>query len=965
MNMHGFTLIRETQVKELSSRARLWKHDATGAQLLSFCNVDENKVFGVSFRTPPPDSTGVAHILEHSVLCGSEKYPVKEPFVELLKGSLQTFLNAFTYPDKTCYPVASANRQDFYNLMDVYMDAVFFPRITEDILKQEGWHYEADTADGPLTFKGVVYNEMKGVFSSPEAVMSRQCLHNLFPDNVYGLESGGDPEAIPDLTYEAFKDFHRRLYHPTNSRFYFWGDDPEDVRLEKVGAVLSRFKELKADSTIGIQPSFSAPRRVVVPFASGGDDKGMVVVNWLCSDVMDVETSLAFKMLDYMLLGMPASPLRRALIESGFGEDLAGQGLEAELRQLTYDVGLKGIDVNDADKVEALILDTLAGLVKDGLPDALVEAAVNTVEFSLRENNTGRYPVGLAIMLRSLTTWLHDGDPLAPLQFEAPLAEIKRRSASGERYFEGLLSRWFIENTHRVTVILSPDAGLGAKREQAEKDVLDRAAKSMSREEREAVVRETEFLKAWQAAPDTEEGLATIPRLSVSDLPLENAKIPSEKGAAGAAPILFHPLPTGGISYVSAAFDVSSLSGASLQMLPMMGRCLLELGTKKRSFEDLNMTISCKTGGMDSGVLLLTHAEGREPVSRMLLEGKVAPDKVEELFALMREVLNDRSFDHKERFSRMVLEEKARLEHGLIPSGHSVVSSRLRGRLSRTGYLGELTGGVSYLLFIRELVEKIEKDWKGVLKSLEVLADEIFCSSRLCMNVTALDEQKTALMDMCSGFAASLPAGSPAVPLAADLLAGPRAEAFIVPAQVNYVGKGINLCDHGYKWHGSSLVIMKQLRTGYLWEKVRVQGGAYGAMCSFDRMNGSFVLVSYRDPNILPTLAVYDGAADYLRRARFSQSDLNAAIVGAIGEIDSYMLPDAKGSASFARHLIGDTEQARQKMRDEALSTTADHFRQFGEALADYAAKGAIAALGGQALARAAEENNWQISILL
>ncbi|MDL2207697.1 insulinase family protein, partial [Desulfovibrio sp. OttesenSCG-928-M16] len=467
MEQYGFTLERDEEISELTSTARLWRHAQSGAELLSFSNSDENKVFGVSFRTPPADSTGVAHILEHSVLCGSEKYPVKEPFVELLKGSLQTFLNAFTYPDKTCYPVASANLNDFRNLVDVYLDAVFFPRITEDIFHQEGWHLAPEGDD--FIFKGVVYNEMKGAFSSPESVLSRHCLHALFPDTVYALESGGDPKDIPSLSFKAFRAFHSKYYHPSNARFFFWGDDPEEERLARLASLLERFSVLQPDSAVDLQTPLGTPRRLSVPYAASKDDAHMVVVNWLGPDVMDIEAVLAFQMLEHILLGMPASPLRRALIESGLGEDLAGQGLETELRQLCFDAGLKGVAQENVEAVEQLVLDSLRTLVEQGIAVQMAEAAVNSVEFALRENNSGRFPVGLSVMLRSLTTWLHNGDPLAPLRFEAPLAAIKAALARNERYFETLITRWLIDNPHRVTVVLAPDPGLGQKQELEER----------------------------------------------------------------------------------------------------------------------------------------------------------------------------------------------------------------------------------------------------------------------------------------------------------------------------------------------------------------------------------------------------------------------------------------------------------------------------------------------------------------
>ncbi len=962
--MHGFTLVWEQDVAECKSRARLWKHEATGAELLSFCNADENKVFGVSFRTPPEDSTGLPHILEHSVLCGSEKYPVKEPFVELLKGSLQTFLNAFTYPDKTCYPVASTNARDFRNLTDVYLDAVFFPRITEEIFQQEGWHLEKGP-DGSFVFKGVVYNEMKGVFSSPESVLSRHSLHALFPDTVYGLESGGEPEVIPSLTYEQFMRFHRAFYHPSNGRFYFWGDDAEEERLEQLGMVLSRFSKQDPAPAIELQQLRPAPSLLEVPYASGdGEDKGMVACNWLLSEGSDVELTLSLRMLEHILLGMPASPLRRALIESGLGEDLAGDGLEDDLRQLIFSVGLRGVEPGKAQDVELLIMETLAGLAEEGIPALAVEAAVNSVEFSLRENNTGRFPVGLSVMLQALTTWLHDGDPLAPLRYEAPLARIKAKLAAKDPYFERLIQKWLLDNSHRATVVLLPDAALAKRKDETEAERVAERVSPLSEKQKDELEERAERLRRLQEEPDKPEDLARIPRLGTEDMPRSEKPIPSEKPGA-AVPLFFHDLPTSGISYVEAFFDLAALPQELFPLLPLFGRALLEMGTKERDFVNLNMTIACKTGGMDISPLVLTHQADRSPLPRLVLSGKTTPDKVADLFGLLREVLTEARFDDAERFGRMVLEEKARLEHSLVPSGHALVSARLQGALSAGGQMGECLQGVSALLFVRGLVERLASDWPGVLADLERIRSVALTRANLTCNITGESQRKAQLLEETDKLANALPQGATTAPAAWKPPVLPLKEALLLPAQVNYVGRGANLYDLGYRYSGSVHVILKHLRTGWLWEKVRVQGGAYGAFCSLDRLSGGFVLVSYRDPNVAATLDTFARTADHLKNLTLSERDLSSAIVGAIGEMDSYLLPDAKGMASFTRQLCGDTPESRQRMRDEILGTTQKDFREFGEAVAAAMQQGRCCALGGSALEQVAKDQNWEMLRLL
>ncbi|HEY9013092.1 MAG TPA: insulinase family protein, partial [Devosia sp.] len=490
----AFELLREETIPEVSSEAKLYRHRKTGAEVLSLVNDDENKVFGITFKTPPEDSTGVAHILEHSVLCGSRKYPVKKPFVELLKGSLHTFLNAMTFSDKTAYPVASQNLQDFYNLVDVYLDAVFFPLITEDTFRQEGWHYELESSQAPMVYKGVVFNEMKGAYSSAAAVLGKKSQLSLYPDTTYGVNSGGDPAAIPNLTYEYFKTFHEKFYHPSNARIVFYGDDDPEERLSILDKYLGQFDRIEVKSDIPLQPRWSEPRRIVETYAASEQEAGkkaaMVTVNWMADEQKDPVTVLALNVLEHILVGNAASPLRKALIDSGLGEGMTGSGLVEDMKQPYWTVGLKGIDEKDADVVETLILATLEKLARDGIDKETVEASVNSLEFAMRENNTGSFPRGISLMFRSMRTWLHGGDPLEPLSFEAPLAELKERLAKGERVFEDLIKSQLIDNKHRTTVLLKPDPEQGAREAAEERAKLDVAQRAMTPEAIE-LVRET------------------------------------------------------------------------------------------------------------------------------------------------------------------------------------------------------------------------------------------------------------------------------------------------------------------------------------------------------------------------------------------------------------------------------------------------------------------------------------------
>ncbi|TEU10373.1 MAG: peptidase M16, partial [Anaerolineales bacterium] len=662
-NFHSLELLREQNIAELNTKAQLFRHVTTGAELLSLENDDENKVFGITFRTPPPDSTGVAHILEHSVLCGSRKYPVKEPYVELLKGSLKTFLNAFTYPDKTCYPIASQNLQDFYNLINVYLDAVFYPRITPHIFQQEGWHYELENPDDPIIFKGVVFNEMKGAYSSPDRVLAEYSQYSLFPDTTYGLESGGHPRHIPDLTYEQFKAFHQTYYHPSNARIFFYGDDHSDERLRSVNDYLKNFEPLAVDSAVHLQPRFDQPKRLTRSYAVSQDadihKKGMVTVNWLLSETTDPETNLALHVLEHILIGTPASPLRKALIDSGLGEDLAGVGLEDELRQMFFSTGLKGIDAKDADRIEALALQTLTTLTQEGIDPHTLEAALNTIEFRLRENNTGNFPRGLLLMLRSLTTWLYDGDPLALPAFEAPLAAIKTHLATDETYFEDMVCQYLLQNPHRTTLILQPDPDLSGREEAAEKERLAQARAIMSRADLRAVIANTRQLKKMQETPDPPEALATIPRLRLSDLDKKNKIIPLELLERNGTQILYHDLFSNGIAYLDVGFNLHTLPQEYLPYVPLFGRALLEIGTEQEDFVTLSQRIGRKTGGIRPESFTSVIRETKEGVVWLFLRSKAIPAQADDLLAILRDVLLTVRLDNQERFRQMVLEEKA------------------------------------------------------------------------------------------------------------------------------------------------------------------------------------------------------------------------------------------------------------------------------------------------------------------
>ncbi|CAK9153808.1 unnamed protein product [Ilex paraguariensis] len=642
----GFDKVSEQFIEECKSRAVLYKHKKTGAEVMSVSNEDENKVFGIVLRTPPKDSTGIPHILEHSVLCGSRKYPLKEPFVELLKGSLHTFLNAFTYPDRTCYPVASTNMKDFYNLVDVYLDAVFFPKCVEDFqtFQQEGWHYELNDPSEDITYKGVVFNEMKGVYSQPDNILGRTSQQALFPDNTYGVDSGGDPQVIPKLTFEEFKEFHRKYYHPSNARIWFYGDDDPNERLRILSEYLDMFDASSApnESRVEHQKLFSEPVKIVekYPAAEGGDlkKKHMVCLNWLLSDKpLDLETELALGFLDHLMLGTPASPLRKILLESGLGDAIVGGGIEDELLQPQFSIGLKNVSEENIQKVEELVMNTLKKLAEEGFDSNAVEASMNTIEFSLRENNTGSFPRGLALMLRSIGKWVYDMDPFEPLKYQRPLMTLKARIAEegSKAVFAPLIENFILNNPHRVTIEMQPDPEKATTDEAVEREVLDKVKASMTEEDLAELARATHELKLKQETPDPPEALKSVPSLSLQDIPKKPIYVPIEVGDINGIKVLRHDLFTNDVLYSEVVFDMSSLKQELLPLVPLFCQSLLEMGTKDMDFVQLNQLIGRKTGGI-SVYPSTSSVRGKEhPSSHLIVRGKAMSDRAEDLFNLL------------------------------------------------------------------------------------------------------------------------------------------------------------------------------------------------------------------------------------------------------------------------------------------------------------------------------------------
>ncbi len=943
-----FELLWEKEVKELNGKVKFYVYKKNRAEILSIENDDENKVFGITFRTPPKDSTGVPHILEHSVLCGSKKYPVKEPFVELLKGSVQTFLNALTFPDKTCYPVASQNEKDFYNLIDVYLDAVFFPILSKETFAQEGWHLELKDENTPLGIKGVVYNEMKGAYSSSEHLIHEYSQQVLFPDTVYRFDSGGHPEKIPELSYEDFLNFHKTYYHPSNSKIFFYGNDDPKNRLEILHRYLKEFEFLKIDSSIKPQPYLKGPfEKTFFSPSEEKDPKSMITLNWLLSDTYDPDRNFDFELLDTLLIGMKASPLRQRLIESGLGEDLLGVGLENEIYQMYFSTGLKGVKEENLKKVETLILNTLEDLSQKGFDKSLIEAGLNLIEFSLRENNTGSLPQGLVIMFRSLCSWLYDKDPLIFLEFEEPLKRLKDRALKDKELFKRLIKTYLIENLHRFTVILKPDPKIKEEIEKREKEIIEKIMKKMTKEERRRHIEFLSKLKSWQQRPDPPELLSKIPHLTKNDLPKEEKKIPIKIEKEDNGEILFHDIFTNNIVYLDIGFDIRHIDQHLIPYLPLLSRCFLEMGTEKEDYISLNKRINAKTGGIHTMTFLSLTEESEDPVFWFFFRSKAMSDKVEDLLEILKDIFTLVKLDNKEKFKQILLEEKAKMEQSVILKGHHFAASRVRSRLNPCDWIQEQMGGINYLLFLRYLIKQVENNWDNVLSFLEILKKQIISKQDWIINITCSEKDLNSF-DPFTSLLGSLPTSPRKKKKEIFMQSEEGPEAIIIPSQINFVSKGFRVYNNRLSFKGSHLVVTRYLKTTWLWTKVRMEGGAYGASCSLDRFAKLMVFTSYRDPNISKTIENFDKTSDFLYSFDINEEELDRAIVGTIGDMDRYMLPDAKGLVSMFRYLIGESDEKRQKIREEVFDTREKDFREMGEEIRENIKRAEVVVLGSE-----------------
>lgn len=916
----GFRLDRIERIDEINGIAYEMKHEKSGARLIYIDSPDSNKVFNIAFRTTPHNSTGVAHIMEHSVLCGSRKFPLKEPFVELVKGSLNTFLNAMTYPDKTMYPVASKNDKDFHNLMDVYLDAVLYPRVRDDaeIVMQEGWHYELDNAEDELTYKGVVFNEMKGVYSSPDSVLERQMMRELFPDTTYGVDSGGDPDHITDLTYEEFQEFYRVHYHPSNSYIFLYGDMNIEEQLAFLNdEYLSHFDAIEVNTEVGLQAPFTEGKVVSYPYSVGSeeptDNRTLHSFAYVLPDVTP-EHSLAFEVLTHALLTSPAAPLKQALVKVGIGSDVSGYYLDS-IRQPMWTVQATGSNLDKQADLQRIVESTLQELCDNSLDKELLEASLNSIEFALRESDFGGRPIGLAYVIRMMDNWLYDNDPLELLHYEEALVNI-RKGLSGT-YFEDLIRQSILNNNHKVLVSIYPERGLQERKDAEVKEHLTAVKAKMSPEEIEAIVEQTKRLKLRQEAPDSDEALASIPLLELSDLNPNIEEVERRESKIGNTTVHFVPTFTKGINYVGLYFNLSCLTEEELFYADILSDIIGRIDTSERGYEALAKDINMNLGGLSSDITAISKDGKRDEFTPlMIVRAKALHSKLPDLCRLINEVVQKADYSNDRRLTELVQESKAIWDNEAFRRGNSIVSQRVMAQVSAVGKFRD-NGNFGYYQKISELASNPA--------ALPLLPDKLADVARKIFranNVDIMFVGEEGELEAFENLMKLLIETWDTTDLSNDtlkitLLSGN--DGIVTAGKVQYVAQGGNFVDHGYKHVGPMSVLETILRYEYLWIRIRVQGGAYGAFANFYD-DGNMIFCSYRDPNLVETLNVYKELPQYLREFTLTDREMRKYIIGTMSSLDLPMTPALRGPRAMGMYFSGTKLEDKVEFRKQVIA---------------------------------------------
>ena len=953
--LEAYQVMQKADLSDIKSRGTLLKHKKSGARILLMENDDENKVFAIGFRTPPSDSTGVPHIMEHSVLCGSREFPVKDPFVELVKGSLNTFLNAMTYPDKTVYPVASCNDADFQNLMHVYMDAVFYPNIYQHdkTFRQEGWSYRLDEPDGELTLSGVVYNEMKGAFSSPDGVLDRVILNSLFPDTSYANESGGDPEAIPELTYEQFLDFHRKFYHPSNSYIYLYGDMDMEEKLRWLDEkYLSDFDTVPVDSAIRFQQPFDQMREVVQEYSIASEESEeegtYLSYNKVIGTSLDEKLYLAFQILDYALLSAPGAPLKKALLDAGIGKDILGS-YDNGVYQPVFSVIAKNAEVEQKEEFIRVIEDTLKNIAENGIDRKAVLAGINYHEFRFREADFGNYPRGLMYGLQLFDSWLYDEEkPFIHMQALPVFAFLKDNVGTG--YFEELIRTYLLNNTHGSIVIIRPEKGRTARMDRELAGKLKAYKESLTEEEIQELVRSTKELEAYQEEESSQEDLAKIPVLKREDISRDPAPVFNKEMDADGVKVVHHDVETNGIGYVSLMFD---LSGIEEELLPYVGILQSVLGiidTANYEYGELFNEINMSTGGIGTSLELysdVTRVREKEFRATFEIRGKALYPKMGVLFSMMREILMESRLDDEKRLKEILAMLKSRLQTIFLSSGHTTAVLRALSYTSPAAKFKDDTDGIGFYEKVKEIEEDFDGRKEELIRNLKEISRRVFRADNMMMSYTSSEEGLAPALDALAAVRGSLNHADEKQDTACVIHCRKRNEGFKTSSKVQYVARCGNFIDKGREYTGALQILKVILSYDYLWQNIRVKGGAYGCMSNFNRA-GEGYLVSYRDPNLEKTLEVYEGVVDYLKNFAVEDRDMNKFIIGTMSNLDRPMNPAAKGSRSMNLYMNHVTEEMLRQERAQILDAGQEDIRALADIVSAVLEDGLICVIGSE-----------------
>lgn len=947
-----YEILDEHRVEDVQSDGFILRHKKSGARIAILSNNDDNKVFYIGFRTPPEDETGVPHIIEHTTLCGSKKFPVKDPFIELAKGSLNTFLNAMTYPDKTVYPVASCNDQDFKNLMDVYLDAVFNPNITkyEEIFKQEGWHYELTGKDDELKINGVVYNEMKGAYSSPDEVLSSQIYRSLFPDNTYSKDSGGNPEYIPKLTYEAYLDFYHKYYHPSNSYIYLYGDMDVVERLEWLDKeYLSLYDYKKVNSEINKQPAFDEIKNVEAQYSITMDDsqenKTYLSYNRVVGDSLDEMLYQAFDVLDYALVSSPGAPVKQALIDAGIGDDVYGS-YDAGILQPVFSFVAKNANASQADEFESIIESTLKEVVKTGINKEALLAGINSSEFKFREADFGQFPKGLLFGLNCLDSWLFDDmKPFIHLECLGTFAKL--RKAVDTDYFEKLIQEYLLDNTHGSSVTVKPKRGLGNERDEALAKELSDYKASLSDEEIKKLIEDTEHLKKYQEEPSSDEDLRKLPMLTRADMKKNAMPFSNIEDELLDVKVVRHDIESNGIDYISFLFDAGDFAQSELGYLGFFTNALGLVSTEKYSYTDLANATNIYTGGISTGTASHPDIKDRNNfVFKFEVKLKVLEKNLDKALELMEQMLLSSDFTDTKRLGELVAQIKARLQANLSSSGHLVAAMRSMSSFSRYALYQDELKGIAFYRSICRIEKELSESPKSVSDKLAAIAKKLFARNRMLISFTGNNEAygkaKPSLEKVMTGFNKMSAVGNQA-----EVHFNTAKEAFIDASQIQYVAKTGDFICEGYEYTGALRLLRIILSYDYLWINVRVKGGAYGCMNTFLRSGESY-FVSYRDPNLSDTLDVYDRIPEYIKSFSPDERDMTKYIIGTFSALDTPMNPEAKGSRSLSAYLEGITYEQIQKERNEILNAQPEDIRRLADLVKAVLKKDSICVIGNE-----------------